>query len=364
MQFGLADLANMWSWLENHQLILAAVAIVGALVAAKLVDIAFSKAFTIASKRTQTDLDDKVLDTLHRPIQVVVLLIAGDLLADALLRDHALATNLISKSIYTLIVVLYTWTLLQISRTVFKHFTYSSRVKSGWRQLLPLFNNIATLLIILHGVYVLLSFWGINVTPLMASAGIATAVVALASKDTLANFFGGISIFVDRPYQIGDYIVLESGERGEVVAIGMRSTRILTRDDVLISVPNSEMAGRKIINQSGQVPRYRIRVKVGVSYDSDPDQVERELLAALGGVAGLLEEPKPRVRFREFGDSALNFELLVWIHWPADRGRVMHEINKNIHAGFKRAGIDIPYPQRVVHLRPAPGASLDDDAGD
>ena len=123
-----------------------------------------------------------------------------------------------------------------------------------------------------------------NVTPLLASAGIVTAAVALASKDTLANFFGGVSIFVDRPYRLRDYIILESGERGEVVNIGIRSTRILTRDDVLITVPNAVLANSKIINQSGQVPRYRIRAKVGVGYGSDVDKVEEVLLTACEGL--------------------------------------------------------------------------------
>ena len=122
-----------------------------------------------------------------------------------------------------------------------------------------------------------------NITPLLASAGIVTAAVALASKDTLANFFGGISIFVDRPYNLGDYIIVGGDERGEVVDIGVRSTRIMTRDDVLITIPNAQMANATIVNQSGRVPRFRIRAKVGVGYDSDPDVVEKALMECCRG---------------------------------------------------------------------------------
>ena len=164
---------------------------------------------------------------------------------------------------------------------------------------------------------------------------------------------------MDRPYRLGDYIILSSGERGEVVDIGVRSTRILTRDDVLITVPNAAMANAMIINESGQVPRFRVRATVGVGYDSDLDQVEAELLACLTDIPEILRDPPPRVRFREFGDSALTFQLLAWIRHPADRGRVLHLINRNIHKRLRAAGIDIPYPQRVLTMARRPPENQD-----
>ena len=102
---------------------------------------------------------------------------------------------------------------------------------------------------------------------------------------------------------------------------------------------------------------YRVRSKVGVSYDSDADQVEEMLLKSLEDVPGILTQPSPRVRFRSFGDSALDFELLSWVSDPRDRGRVKHEINKSILRNFREAGIEIPFPQRVVHL---PAVTSDD----
>ncbi len=101
---------------------------------------------------------------------------------------------------------------------------------------------------------------------MLASAGIAGLIVGLAAKDSLANFFGSISVFLDRPFKPGDYIVLSSGGGGKVVDIGLRSTRILTRDDVLISVPNSVIVSTKIINESAPYPRMRVRIKVSVAY--------------------------------------------------------------------------------------------------
>ncbi|MEW6214412.1 MAG: mechanosensitive ion channel domain-containing protein [Nitrospirota bacterium] len=196
----------------------------------------------------------------------------------------------------------------------------------------------------------ILSVWKISITPLLASAGIAGAAVAFAAKDTIANFFGGISIFVDRPYKIGDYIVLDTGERGEVVEIGIRSTRIKTRDDILISIPNSIISNTKIINESAPIPNFRVRIPIGVAYGSDIEIVEKTLIEIASQNENILNEPEPRARFREFGESSLNFELLCWAREPALRGLTVHELNKEIYKRFEEKEIRIPFPQRDIHI--------------
>jgi MscS family membrane protein len=166
----------------------------------------------------------------------------------------------------------------------------------------------------------------------------------------IANFLGGISVFVDKPFTIGDYIVLDKGERGEVVAIGVRSTRIKTRDDVLITIPNSIVANSKIINESAPMPNFRVRIPVSVAYGSDIDLVQATLLAIAGKNENVLTDPIPNVRFREFGESALNFELLCWISEPAMRGLTVHDLNCAVYRTFSETGITIPFPQRDVHI--------------
>lgn len=197
---------------------------------------------------------------------------------------------------------------------------------------------------------VVLSLWRINITPVIASAGIAGAAVAFAAKDTIANFFGGVSVFMDRPFKIGDYIVLDQGERGEVVAIGVRSTRIKTRDDILITIPNSIIANTKIINESAPVPNFRVRIPVSIAYGSDIDAAQEVLLEIAADNEKVLGEPLPRVRFREFGESSLNFELLCWVEEPALRGLTVHELNCEIYRRFNERNIRIPFPQRDVHI--------------
>jgi MscS family membrane protein len=194
------------------------------------------------------------------------------------------------------------------------------------------------------------AYLGVSFTAVFASAGIAGVALALAARETLGNFFGGISILMDRPFKTGDYILLESGERGMVVNVGMRSTRILTRDDIQIAIPNGIITNTKVINESAPQPRFRIRIRVGVAYGSDIDLVEQTLLDVAQDNQLVSPSPEPRVRFRAFGDSALDFELLCWARRPHDKGRLIHELNQTIYKGFEAEGIQIPFPQRDVHL--------------
>jgi MscS family membrane protein len=210
--------------------------------------------------------------------------------------------------------------------------------------------NIGTVLFCLMGALTVLSVWRIDLTPFLASAGFAGIVAALAAKDTLANFFGGINVFLDRPFKTGDYIILSSGERGEVVHIGLRSTKIITRDDILVSISNAVMANSKIVNESAPDPKFRVRTRISVSYSSDADQVEKLLLEAGCENSLVADEPAPQVRFRAFGDSGLKFYLLFWVHESKDRDKALHEVNRAILAEFNRAGIVFAVPQRDIYL--------------
>ncbi len=213
-----------------------------------------------------------------------------------------------------------------------------------------LLGKLFTWVLLILLVWNLSEYMGVSFTAVFASAGIAGIALALAARETLANFFGGISILMDRPFKTGDYILLESGERGMVVNVGMRSTRLLTRDDVQIAIPNSIITNTKVVNESAPQPRFRIRIKVGVAYGSDIDRVEQTLLAVASENQLVSRTPEPRVRFRAFGDSALDFELLCWARSPHDKGRLIHELNQAIYKTFKAAGIEIPFPQRDVHV--------------
>lgn len=192
----------------------------------------------------------------------------------------------------------------------------------------------------------------------MTSAGIVGIAVGFAARDTLANLFSGVFIIADAPYKVGDFIVLDQGLRGVVSEIGIRSTRLLTRDDIEVTVPNAVIANAQIVNETGGPhDKMRVRVKVDAAYGSDVDQVREVLLACAEGVASVVDEPTPRVRFREFGASGLAFELLAWIDEPVHRGRVLDDLNTRVYKAFAAAEIEIPYSKHDVYIKQVPPPS-------
>jgi small-conductance mechanosensitive channel len=223
---------------------------------------------------------------------------------------------------------------------------------------MPLFDLLANVLVIGAAAYALLMVWNIDPTAWLASAGVLGIAVGFAARETLANLFAGFFIIADTPYKVGDYIVFDTGERGEVTKVGMRSTRILTRDDVEVIMPNSAMANAKVVNESGgRWERFRIRIKVGVAYGSDVDEVCELLERIALEHDTVVQDPEPRVRMRGFGDSSLDFELLCWIEQPSLRGLVSHELYMKVYKELNKAGIEIPFPQRDVWMRSADAGS-------
>ena len=328
----------------------ALISVLAFVVIAKMADILVDKVLRKFTRFTKTDIDDRIIDLIHRPISFTIGII-GVVLAISYLRP---APNVFFYSrgvLYSILTVIWSITIIRISNAVIEHgIRRVSDVTGLSKDIIPLVENISKLAIIIASLMVVLSLWRVNITPLLASAGIAGAAVAFAAKDTIANFFGGISVFVDKPFTIGDYIVLDKGERGEVVAIGVRSTRIKTRDDIMITIPNSLIANTKIINESAPSQNFRVRIPVSVAYGSDIDLIEKILLDIADDDENVLPDPSPRVRFRAFGESSLNFELLCWTEEPALRGLAVHQLNSAIYKKFNEAGIKIPFPQRDVHL--------------
>jgi small-conductance mechanosensitive channel len=211
-------------------------------------------------------------------------------------------------------------------------------------------------------VMVVLDNLGISLTAVWTTLGVGSVAVALALQDTLSNFFAGVYLRLDSPVRVGDYIKLESGEEGFVIQQGWRSARIRTLPNNVVVVPNAKLASTIVTNFSLPEPQMSLLIAVSVSYDSDPEEVERilveEATRAAGHVVGLVPEPLPFVRFIPgFGDSSLNFTLICRVASFVDQYLVQHELRKRIFLRFRREGIAIPFPQRDVHIYEAGKAS-------
>ena len=295
--------------------------------------------------------DSPVLRRIWLPvILTTIAFFADDAVEQAGLREYFWWDEFLAF-MQSLPVIAWTWQLVGISRTYFSRLTDQHTEEANVVHSLALVSNLITLLFIIGGCYIMLRVWSLDLSPLLTSAGLVTAVGAIAARNALSDFFGGITIFLDRPYHIGDFVVLIDGERGEVVSIGIRSTRIRTRDDVMISVPNSVMVGSKIMNETRLLPQFRIRCRVGVAYDSDLSEVENVILDSMKDNPCVLKEPAPRVRCRDFGDWAVEMELLAWIKNPCDRGFARDQIIRGIHQAFRDGKIDIPFPQKEISIK-------------
>ena len=306
---------------------------------------------------TTSHADDLLARHIHKPLFWSIALM-GVLVAASVggVGDQYLAI-LISAALSIIIIL---WMLFTVRAARLFLTASSRRAKPNALvrpQTLPLFANLAAIGIFAFGIYFVFNAWHIDMTAWLASAGIAGIAIGFAAKDTLANLFSGVFIMADSPYKIGDYVVLEGGPelRGKVTHIGIRSTRLLTRDDVEVTIPNSIMGNSKVVNESGGPhEKFRIRVAVGVAYGSDIDKVRAVLMAVANESGVVCSDPEPRVRFRAFGASSLDFELLCWVDNPELRGRVLDTLNTAVYKRFLAEGIEIPYAKQDLYIKEMP----------
>src|SRR3984893_10233209 len=215
--------------------------------------------------------------------------------------------------------------------------------------------TLAQLAVVILGVLVLLNQLGFSVTPILTALGVGGLAVALALQDTLSNLFAGFYVAVARQVRLGDYIKLDSGSEGYVTDISWRSTTIRTLANNYIIVPNSKLAQAIVTNYHLPEKRMSSQVQVGVSYDSDPEQVERVLLeiatAGAREIAGMLAEPAPSVALDPgFGASSLGFSLNYSVSEFANQFGVRNELRRRILLRFREERIEMPYPTRTVLL--------------
>ena len=332
----------------------AVVVVILSVVFAKIADWVISRLIARWTERTSTDLDDRIVEMLHRPVFLSVILgglaMAADLLFEGGVRRVTFG------ALGTMAVFVAFGVAMRLSKLGLEILSrYRSRFLFVDERTLPLFGNLSNVVLLGAAAYFLFLVWGLDVTAWLASAGIVGIAVGFGAKDTVANFFAGVFILADAPYRIGDFIILDSGERGRVTHIGLRSTRLLTRDDIEVTVPNAVMGNTKIINETGGPhEKERIRIRIACAYGSDIDHVKQVLFDIAVGHDGVCADPEPRVRFRAFGASGLELELLGWIDEPVLRGRITDALNTEVYRRFNEEKIEIPYMKQDVYVKEMP----------
>ena len=347
----MSDFKEYFDLMANTPVLKGLALVVLSVMIAKLVDMVFTLIFKRVVNTTKTTLDDRILQLLHKPIFYSILFV-GFIISIKTVSLHESVEFALIGVFKTITIIIW---LFVISKILVMSMDWASRQTASnkilQRNTVPLFNNLGKIAIGLFGAYFIFLSWNININGILASAGVLGVVLGLAAKDTVSNFFAGIFLMADSPFKEGDYILLDTGERGYVKKMGLRSTRFMTRDDIEITIPNSVIAASKIVNESGGPGEMeRVRITLTVSYGSNLEDVRSLLIDTAKRESNVLKDPEPRVRFREFVDHGLKLQLLFWIQNPEVRGRTVDAVNSEIYKKISDNNISIPYPTMNVHL--------------
>lgn len=218
-----------------------------------------------------------------------------------------------------------------------------------------LLNRFSGAIVYAVAVVLALDIMGINVMPFVAGAGVLGVAIGFAAKDTLSNLIAGILLIIDRPFEIGDRIEVWSAPRGsaswgDVMDIGLRATKIKTTDNIIIVIPNNEIMKRDIVNYTLSSTSIRVRINIGVAYDTDIELAKKLILNVASDVEWVQQDPKPKVVVRNFGESSVDLQLRVWISDARKRMNTISTITDQVKNAFDREKIEIPYPKRDIHI--------------
>jgi small-conductance mechanosensitive channel len=252
-----------------------------------------------------------------------------------------------SLIIFTLIVLASIFVTRLFTRILFDRILRKFNIKEGIRYTL---RRLTEYTMILVGIIVAFQFVGIDLSGLAVIFGLLSVGIGFGLQSVTANFVAGLVLLFERPIKIGDRITIGDVE-GDVEEISMRATRVRTLNNISIIVPNSQFVSSNIVNWSYGDLRVRLDIDVGVSYGSELDLVLKSLKEVALENANVLREPEPDVLLREFGDSSWNMRLRAWIDNPKGHHTIRSEINCAIVRKFRERGIEIPFPQRDLHLR-------------
>jgi small-conductance mechanosensitive channel len=318
------------------------------ILAGKLID-----GFRWLAKYTPTHLDELLLGIIHKQLKWLVALL---FLTFATARLTFLSPefkqllDLIYFSILVVLVTVLLWNLVDYllkgplvrasspeNRTVLVTFT-------------PLLRRVIKVLMIALALAVILQNFGVNLSALLAILGLGGLAISLAAKETLEDMISGFIILVDRPYQVGDRIKIETMDTwGDVESIGSRTTRIRTMDNRLVIVPNSIIGREQVENFTYPDPSYRQNISIGVAYGSDLDLVEEVIAGAVMSIPEVLQDKAPMVEFTEFGDSAIIIRVHYWLNAYANV-LVRSDVNKAIYQALEEAGVEMPFVTYDVNL--------------
>jgi len=299
---------------------------------------------------TDTDLDDRVLKRIIPHVSRLLTML-GFYLAIRSLPLHEKIVLVVTGGLYVVLIMIF-FNLIYNALDELMHWYLNGRQEGSAelvsRNMIPITEKLTMLFLMGTALIIILKHFNYDIVSVVTALGIGSLAIGLAAKDTLAHMISGFTLMLDQPFRIGDRIQLSGGQIGDVVDIGLRSTKIRTLDNQLLIIPNSDLCNTMLINQAFPDARSKGRINVGVAYGSDVEQVKQILVATALEVESVLRDPAPEAYFAAFGDSALSMSLFFWVEEYSQLFAVTDRINSLILRRFNESGIEIPFPTRTV----------------
>jgi MscS family membrane protein len=309
-------------------------------------------------RRTPTQFDDRFLEAVGSQLRWLVVLVIVYLDIVRLTFVSAKLKTFLTDATFVLGLVLtvyITLKLIDLASTWSQERAVDEGRESQIEPLALLLSRVGRVFAVVLGLTVLLSYFGVNVTAFAAALGLGGLSISLAAKDTIADAIAGFIVLVDQPYRVGDRIeIQEIGTWGDVVDIGLRTTRIRTRDNRMVIVPNSVIGKNQVINYTFPDPQYRIQTHVGVSSDTDIETVRQLLVETVRKVEGVLPDKPVDALYIEMSNSAMLFRVRWWIESYRDTRRMTDKVHTALKHALDAAGIEFEDPTQSLNLQVGP----------
>lgn len=319
-------------------------------IAAFLIKMIVAKILKPLAKKTKTEIDDLIVKSISSIIFYFSLFLGIKIGLQHFGFQSPILRNVIDSCIIFITLLFVLRIIDNFATQWLKEWKVKTRTTADER-LIPLFQKLLKAVVIILGVFFILSSWNVNITPLLTGAGIAGIAIALAVKEPIANILGGIQLVLDKTFKVNDKVELESGELGVIQDIGLRSTKIRTYDNETIYVPNGYLANAKIKNFSQPDVSIRVKVYFGVEYGSDTERVRAVILSTLSQIDTLLSEPEPQVEFINMNDFSLDFVAKAWVEEYTGAYAAKLRMTDEIYKALGQANIGIPFPTRTVYTK-------------
>ncbi len=340
------------------EIVSAAFIIIGTVIAVWLARIVLNTWGKRLAHATKNRLDDTVMNALRLPIYIGVVLLGVQLLVNQVAWFRQFDTTVTAAIIYLIYWLLGYITVYRLTVNLSTWYQSDVAYRTETQldeQIMPFFRRLTLVIVSIIAVIMLMGHFKVNtgtISAFITTLGIGSLAIALAAQTTLGDVFSGVMIMVDRPFRIGDRIELRELQTwGNVTDIGLRSTRILTRDNRLVIVPNSVIASQPIVNHSIPNTMYRVQTEVGVAYGLNVDAVRNVLVDAVRAQDWVMSDKPVEALFLEFQDSGLLFRVRCWINNYEETRRTLDKLNTCIYHALADANMEIPFPQRVVYLQ-------------